>query len=469
MSVKRALLEVGVTEPPEPPQIEIKYVIDGVSMAMDLALECLDIRRSVSTRTEMSKKEYADARAWVYENSAKIGMDIELSLAAEHEGNRVSLALEGLGSFLSKIWQMIVNGFKFIGNVLKRIFGVYEDTVKKDYDRTISNLQLRAQKIKDNEYHYDTQKLNESLIKDNRVQVFKNNVLVHLDNSGFVDIRSFVDQQQNKLKAVVNLLLALVGDASPTNNYIIKNKGHLVSPLTPVQDTQDFKELITSLQTNKNTCLSILPTADNTDDLKKAFLSIYNSRNSDEKIKISEGVFTILHTSGGSYIVGVTPYNQDIKTTEGDNPGINDLNKVMVLGLSSKYDGIKHKRKEPDVKIVSTQDLINYTSMVDKMHNEYAALISKLSVIDKRNNDITEVIANINTIMKDMRDINPNSQVTPIQEANIKVAFKILRRDLACSTLMTNISSEIIKYPLMFIDFGKACAEAYTAAYTANT
>ena len=48
---------------------------------------------------------------------------VNIANESYHYTNSKTLALEGIGEFLKKIWDSIVNGFKWIVNKFKNLFG----------------------------------------------------------------------------------------------------------------------------------------------------------------------------------------------------------------------------------------------------------------------------------------------------------------------------------------------------------
>lgn len=251
----------------------LEDVANSVSVAMEQFNHYSHIRQLVLESNEVSSHTFSFLKREMLKSNEYLGFEDTISIANEsyHYSNSKSLALEGIGSFLKKIWDSIVNGFKWIVNKVKNFFGFGERNT--DHIRNLEKqLSLVNKEIEDvirgfhdvdpnelQQYHglltSDACKTNKPRLHEAYFDIQRYQKYVSLHQSS-LSMGNMFELSIKELQLAINNLLGIVGNKSPTSVFIksLSNRGSELDELlkkTPITEFPEYQEYISGLKNNK--------------------------------------------------------------------------------------------------------------------------------------------------------------------------------------------------------------------------
>ena len=251
----------------------LEDVVNSVSVAMEQFNHYSHIKKLVLESSEVSSHTFSFLKREMLKSNNYLGFDDTIFIANEsyHYSNSKSLALEGIGSFLKKIWDSIVNGFKWIVNKVKNFFGFGERNT--DHIRSLEKqLSLINKEIENvirgfpdvdpnelQQYHplliSDVFKNNAPILHEAyfKIQRYKKYVSLHQSS---LSIENMFELSIKELQLAINNLLSIVGNKSPTSVFIksLSNRGSELDDLlknTPITQFPEYQEYVSGLKNSK--------------------------------------------------------------------------------------------------------------------------------------------------------------------------------------------------------------------------
>lgn len=251
----------------------LEDVANSVSVAMEQFKHYSHIRQLVLESSEVSSHTFSFLKREMLKSNEHLGFNDTVSIANEsyHYSNSKSLALEGVGSFLKKIWDSIVNGFKWIVNKVKNFFGFGERNTDhiRDLEKQLSLVNKEIENVirgfpdvdpnELQQYHplliSDACKTNKPRLHEAYFDLQRYKKYVGLHQSS-LSMGNMFELSIKELQLVINNLLSIVGNKSPTSVFIksLSNRGSELEELLknkPITEFPEYQEYVSGLKNNK--------------------------------------------------------------------------------------------------------------------------------------------------------------------------------------------------------------------------
>ena len=393
-------------------------VVNSVNVAIEQFNHYNYVKKLLTESKEVSPHTFSFLKKEIIKSNNYLGFDDSVSIAKEdyHYTNSKTLALEGVGSFLKKIWQSIVDGFKWIVNKVKNFFGFGERNTSNIRDLE-KKLDLVNREINEIIRGFpdvnvgELQQYHSLLISDeckdkNRkmfdgyksLQRYSKLVKIHYPST---TIENAFELNTKELQLAIGNVTNIVGNKSPTSVFIKALSG--MTNLEEALKNQNIKEFsvyqdyVRNLSTTKDSLKGMqgIMTYDKSD---KIFSDLIIS---DQDSKI---VYCI------PFVLTIAPFfiSLDLlEVTKEDSPF---KDKVLILkARTTDASGVdENTYKGEQINIVSPNTLLSMTKQFTSNFNKFReafislnkdipdiqTLVNKLQSIDpdKVNIELTEVL-----------------------------------------------------------------------------
>ena len=251
----------------------LEDMANSVSVAMEQFKHYSHIRQLVLESSEVSSHTFSFLKREMLKSNEYLGFEDTVSIANEsyHYSNSKSLALEGIGSFLKKIWDAIVNGFKWIVNKVKNFFGFGERNTNhiRDLEKQLLLVNKEIENVIRGFPDVDPNELQQYhplLISDHcmnsrtplyqwytGLQLYKKYVSLQQHSSS---IENMFELSIKELQLAINNLLSIVGIKSPISMFIksLSERGEELDDLLKnrsITELDEYQQFVSSLKNSK--------------------------------------------------------------------------------------------------------------------------------------------------------------------------------------------------------------------------
>ncbi len=423
-------------------QPRLDDVINSVNIAIEQFSHYAYVKDLLSQSKEVSPHTFSFLKKEIIKSNSYLGFTDSVNIANEsyHYTNSKTLALEGIGEFLKKIWNSIVNGFKWIVNKFKNLFG-FGETNKNNIRELEKQMEITNREIANiirdfpdmdtsglQEYHSIL--ISEKCHKDKegmfnayrRLQQF-----VYFTNRshGVSNIDQVFEISKKEMELMLMNLVKLMGVTSATGVFL---KALDVSKLTetlkdkPISEFETYQHYLSGLKIDKDTlngtmgiipydksnvklnpflaiphspepkfCLPLLASPD------PSFISISHLQLEDKQNKLHD-LIPLVQYHG----LDLTKIPDDSKRT---TVNIVSPNRLIELQKSFFTSYAQWSKIASDLK-TSIEDLNRLASGLEKLDPAYVAtkqeFVSIMANLLKSTSSFTNVIVKIN----DVKDSN---------------------------------------------------------------
>lgn len=253
----------------------LEDVTNSVSVAMEQFNHYSRIKQLVLESSEVSSHTFSFLKREMLKSNEYLGFEDTISIANEsyHYSNSKSLALEGIGSFLKKIWDSIVNGFKWIVNKIKNFFGFGEKNANhiRDLEKKLALVNKEIDEIIKGFPDIDSSELQQyhpllisEACKNNKPELYnayktlqKYMKYVNLHHPS-LSIENAFELSAKELQLVIGNLLSIIGNKSPTSVFLkaLSGRGQQLDEELRTKNIKEFPEYldyVRNLKTEKDT------------------------------------------------------------------------------------------------------------------------------------------------------------------------------------------------------------------------
>lgn len=253
----------------------LEEMANSINVAIEQYHHYNHIKKLTLESSEVSPHTFSFLKKQMLRSNELLGFKETVSLAKEdyHHTNSKSLALEGIGSFLRKIWDSIVNGFKWIVNKIKNFFGFGEKNTNhiRDLEKKLALVNKEIDEIIKGFPDIDSNELQQYhplLISDacrinkpelynayKTLQKYKKYVNLHYPS---LSIENAFELSAKELQLVIGNLLSIIGNKSPTSVFLkaLSGRGHQLDEELKTKNIKEFPEYldyVRNLKTEKDT------------------------------------------------------------------------------------------------------------------------------------------------------------------------------------------------------------------------
>lgn len=253
----------------------LEEMANSVSVAMEQYQHYSHVKKLVLESSEVSSHTFSFLKREMLKSNNDLGFEDTVWIAKEdyYQSSSKSLALEGISSFLKKIWDSIVNGFKWIVNKIKNFFGFGEKNTNhiRDLEKKLALVNKEIDAIVKGFPDIDSNELQQYhplLISDacridkpelynayKTLQKYKKYVNLHYPS---LSIENAFEQSAKELQLVIGNLLSIIGNKSPTSVFLkaLSGRGQQLDEELKTKNIKEFPEYldyVRNLKTEKDT------------------------------------------------------------------------------------------------------------------------------------------------------------------------------------------------------------------------
>lgn len=253
----------------------LEEMANSINVAIEQYQHYTHIRKLTLESSGVSSHTFSFLKKQMLKTNELLGFQETVSLAKEdyHYTNSKSLALEGIGSFLKKIWESIVNGFKWIVNRIKNFFGFGEKNANhiRDLEKKLALINKQIDEVvkgfpdvDSNEFQQYHSLLISDACRSNKPELYnaykllqKYKKFVNLHHPS-LSIENAFELSAKELQLVIANILSIIGNKSPTSVFLkaLSGRGHQLDEELKNKNIKEFPEYldyVRSLKTEKDT------------------------------------------------------------------------------------------------------------------------------------------------------------------------------------------------------------------------
>lgn len=457
MSLKSAILEIKDDTPTKVLEPEIRYVIEGVAVSIDSACEALVRKDEIIKDDSFSVENYHALKTWMYEKTAMVGIEFRLPITLEHEGNVKRLALEGIGEFFSKLWESIKAGFRWIFDLLKRLFGVSNEAKLKNYEHRIKILKEKAKELEQKRGLIDIQKAKSIFAESVKDNVAIDTIFSVMQNDPPSGITNFVMEYGNKLTKLAVLSDFTIGDSSFARSFAEFVWGKKESWHLSTLDKYDgYSGFISALKSNTASIKSHIPEDSNKSEVLKILAGIKSTPNSAiANIDLSSAqVITLTNfTSYKTHVLtfaGIEYSDEKVEYKKEIKQNITSLIDIQIELMKA--------RTKYDVSMVDHHDLSSIQMLITKYVDQIKDNNNKLKIsIDKAEQQFKD-LNKINTALTVILNNGNYGELIVDSLKTISVMTKIFLQNMVCFQTMYVSETSLLETLVVYLDL---CTKAY--------
>lgn len=436
-------------------------VVNSVNVAIEQFNHYNYVKKLLTESKEVSSHTFSFLKKEIIKSNNYLGFDDSVSIAKEdyHYTNSRTLALEGVGSFLKKIWQSIVDGFKWIVNKVKNFFGFGERNTNNIRDLE-KKLDLVNREINEIIRGFpdvnvgELQQYHSLLISDEckdknrkmfdvyqRLQRYSKIVKIHYPST---TIENAFEFNTKELQLAIGNVTNIVGNKSPTSVFIKALSG--MTNLEEALKNQNIKEFsvyqdyVRNLSTSKDALKGMQGVI--TYDKNDKIFSNLNISDQDSKI-----VYCI------PFLLSETPFfiSLDLLETTLEDSSFKDKVLLLKARTTDTSNVNEDSYKGEQINIVTPNTLL---SMTKQFSSNFAKCSKALDDVDKEVPDIKTFVSNLQRLDSE----NVKIEFTEVLGIVLRIvnAYETIGRYI--NMYYNNLTSYVEDYFLLCTDIYKNAA-----------